>query len=386
MAEGKDGSWYARALGGVFGKRDPAPPAAPAPAVEAPAASAAAKGGEIGTLTAERAGSGPASWAEHRWHNEKLQRYPERREEFANFAELFRTFIAEGHAPRQPLLEQSDTIVTLGSCFAAELRHFLNQVGFSSDSVWVPSGLNNTYAILDFVSWAVTGQQTATGYRYDRDDKTGAIVEWQPEFERQAYRGHFEKAGAFVFTLGLAEVWEDRQTGEVFWRGVPEHVFDQGRHAFRLSTVEQNLANLESLVRVLRQANPDAPIVFTLSPVPLKATFRPISCMTADCVSKSILRVALDLLMQQNLPGVYYWPSFEMVKWVGCHVDWPSYGMDDGVVRHVSRHYVINIIDTFVRCFYSADSHRVFGERLLAQGYSRSEDGYLMIPGAVVTG
>lgn len=378
---------YRGFLASLFGRKPDTPPAAPeAPPPAAPQDTQAEETrGEIGHLTAQRVGSGPASWGERHWHSGPIRRYPENPSDFHDFPTLFRDWIADGLAPEQPLLNRDDTIVTLGSCFAAELRHFLNEVGFSSDSVWVPSGLNNTFAIRDFVSWCITGEQTATGYRYDRDDETGVISEWQPDFERQKYRGHFEKAGAFVFTLGLAEVWEDKETGAVFWRGVPEHIFQQGRHEFRLSTVEQNLANLEHLIQAIRQANPGAPIIFTLSPVPLKATFRPMSCMTADAVSKSILRVALDLLMQQKLPGVYYWPSFEMVKWVGCHVEWPSYGMDDDIVRHVSRHYVINIIDTFVRCFYSADSYSLFTERLHEKGYERTEAGYFKVPGTIVT-
>jgi hypothetical protein len=53
--------------------------------------------------------------------------------------------------------------------------------------------------------------------------------------------------------------------------------------------------------------------VLTLSPVPLMATFRPISCITASSVSKAILRVAIDLAMNLEKEGVYYFPSYEMV-------------------------------------------------------------------------
>src|SRR5581483_1850990 len=224
----------------------------------------------------------------------------------------------------------------------------LENASFSSGSFWIPSGLNNTFAILDFVSWCVTGEGTSSAYRYERS-ADGEIVEWLPEAERVEYLGHIESAGAFVFTLGLAEVWTDDETGGVFWRGVPEHIFDEERHRFRLSSVEENERNVLETIRLVRTVNPDAPVILTLSPVPLEATFRSISCMTADSVSKSVLRVALDNVMQQGLPGVYYWPSFELVKWGGPAFDWSVYQHD---ARHVHRYLVYCIVDAFVEAYY----------------------------------
>src|SRR5439155_2068951 len=143
---------------------------------------------------------------------------------------------------------------------------------------WVPSGLNNTFALLDFVSWCVTGKQTNRGYRYDVTTD-GRVEEWTLEGERTGYLARLREAGAFVFTLGLAEVWQDRETGGVFWRGIPEEIFDADRHVFRLTTVDENAVNLERLIGLVRAVNPSAPIVLTLSPVPLMATFRDISCL-----------------------------------------------------------------------------------------------------------
>ncbi len=306
---------------------------------------------EIGSLAADRVGSGPASWAEHAWHADSANTYPTRFDEQGDFLSLVVEQIVHGHAPTAPPLRPGDNVVTLGSCFAAELRHFLNVAGLSSDSFWVPSGLNNTFALLDFVTWCVSGQQTARGFRYERSSD-GTIRDWAPAHEREEYLNKIRSAGALVFTLGLAEVWEDAETGQVFWRGVPESIFEKVRHRFRVSTIDENKQNLEQIITLIRTVNTNAPIVLTLSPVPLKATFQDISCMTADCVSKSILRVAIHETMLAHKPHVYYWPSFEIVKWLGCHLPYPVYGTDDGVVRHISRFMVTNILLAFVRCFY----------------------------------
>jgi len=58
-----------------------------------------------------------------------------------------------------------------------------------------------------------------------------------------------------------------------------------------------------------------------VSPVPLKATFERLSPIIADCVSKSILRVAAHEFMSSAAgAGTIYWPSFEVFRWLGGHV------------------------------------------------------------------
>jgi hypothetical protein len=316
-----------------------------------------AKYGTIGKLDKSRSGT----WQKRHWHSVGATRFPLDATDFeTDLPGLIREHVLPGHVPAEPMLSADDSVVTLGSCFARELRIFLAGSGFASDNFWIPSALNNTYAILDFVSWCVTGAETGRGYRYDRADN-GDIADWKPAEEREGILGHLREAGAFVFTLGLAEIWEDRETGQVFWRGIPRETFDPDRHAFRLSTVEENEGNLHRIVELIREVNPRAPIVFTLSPVPLMATFRGISPVTADCVSKSILRVALDRVLAQRPENVYYWPSFEIVRWLGGHLPSAAYGVDDGVSRHVTRSLVAHIVRAFVEAFYTPEAIAAFG-------------------------
>ncbi len=316
--------------------------------------------GEIGSLTSQREGSGPKSWAENHWHAESATSYPQSNQIFGDIENCIESFIQTGHVPEQPILKAEGNVVTIGSCFAAELRHFLTDVGLSSNSFWIPSGLNNTFALNDFLSWIVTGEETATGYRYERT-VDGEVKDWKPEHERDFYLEQLKKASSFVFTLGLAEIWEDKLTNKVFWRGIPESIFDDKRHIFRLSSVSENVANIKNIISLLKEVNPSAPVIFTLSPVPLKASFQGVSCMTADCVSKSTLRVALHEALSTAPENIYYWPSFEIIKWLGCHLPYPVYGTDDSVVRHVSRFMVLQILRAFIAAYFGKNlSNDVF--------------------------
>jgi len=315
---------------------------------------------EVGSLSSKRDGSGPASWGD-KWHSDSALYYPTHQSQFNELGACIDQFIIQGHTPDRPLLNAQSKITALGSCFAAELRHFLSESGLSCDSFWVPSGLNNTFALHDFIHWCISGEESSRGYRYESCED--GIKDWMPQEELACYRGYIKNSDAFVFTTGLAEVWEDNQTGKVFWRGVPESVFKKNRHRLRLSTVEENVDQLERLVTSIRSVNTNAPIILTLSPVPLKATFTKKSCITADCVSKSTLRLALHYLLERGHANVWYWPSFEIVKWLGAHLPYPVYGTDDQVTRHVSRHLVIEIMSSFIRSFYGENFARELAQK-----------------------
>jgi hypothetical protein len=119
-----------------------------------------------------------------------------------------------------------------------------------------------------------------------------------------------------------------------------------------MSTVEENVSNLNELVRLVRSVNPDAHIIFALSPIPLKATYEDRSCFTADCVSKSTLRLAIDQVTRAGMRNVAYWPSFEIVRWLGGHLSTSMFGAD-GNVRHVNREAVKLILNAFMRHYFA---------------------------------
>lgn len=131
---------------------------------------------------------------------------------------------------------------------------------------------------------------------------------------RKNTRWIFEQTDVFIITLGLSEVWFNKQSGEVFWRAIPVDRFDSDVHGFRVASVAENVENLTAIHELIRRHRPKAMIVFTLSPVPLAATFRPVSCITANAASKAILRAAIDEFMRNREdPGLFYFPAYEIV-------------------------------------------------------------------------
>ena len=146
-------------------------------------------------------------------------------------------------------------------------------------------------------------------------------------------------------TLGLSEVWFDNESGEALWRAVPLSLFDPERHVFRQTSVLENADNIRRIIQVIKTKKPSAKIVFTLSPVPLIATFRPIPCPVANAVSKSTLRCALDeVLRTENFSDVLYFPSYEIVTAAGANAF-----KDDN--HHVRPEIIYRIMQYFEQYF-----------------------------------
>lgn len=239
------------------------------------------------------------------------------------------TYLVRGWMPDRKFVTKQTPIVAFGSCFASNISNYLHRQGYNvltkkENKAYVTSmgdGIVHTFAIRQQFEWAWLEKEPALslwhGYKaeefgYDSNS-------------RRDTKKLFDEASVFIITLGLSEIWYDEPTGEVFWRAVPANRYDPTRHKFRLSTFEENLENLRAIYALIRQFRSDATIVFTVSPIPLTATFRPVSCLSANSVSKAILRCTVDRLLSEKAadPNLYYFPSYEIVSGAFNH-QWTS--------------------------------------------------------------
>ena len=273
-----------------------------------------------------------------------------------DFSALVERNLLADLVPIPKLFTHESVLLTFGSCFATNIRKHMAALNRRTYNIHVPEGLNNTFSILSYIRWGLTGTDPSMGqwFTKDADGKIRHYFESTMADEAGAYTD-LMSADGFIFTFGMTEIWRDSQTGGVFWRGVPKEVFDANQHKFENSTFEQNRDNLLELYHLIRQHRPDVPIVFTVSPVTLGATFRGDAAMVSDCISKSILRAAVDAVMRQNLPGLYYWPSFEIVRWFGAHLPRPTFtqfsAAPDGKIITDSSHVDEAVVEVAVRKF-----------------------------------
>ncbi len=230
-------------------------------------------------------------------------------------------FVLKGWLPEGKPIGPDTRITAFGSCFAANISDWLSKRNFrvlnkGADAtrayvVTMGEGMVNSFVIRQQFEWPWEGkvfdQPLWHGYKAEE-------FGYDPEVQAETRR-IFDETEVFILTFGLSEVWYDEPTGNVFWRTIPKEVYDPARHKFRVSTVEENRDNIEAIYRLIRTHRPGAKIIFTLSPIPLIATFRDNSCLTSNAVSKSILRVAIDEVMRAHAEEghLFYWPSYEIV-------------------------------------------------------------------------
>ena len=169
-------------------------------------------------------------------------------------------------------------------------------------------------------------------------------ISWPSERDMHAEReAHFAAVRAMVaetdvliLTLGLSEVWRNKEDKRCFYLIPPPGVLDLDKHEHVLQRPEECIADLERFYEIVHEHNPSLRLITTLSPVPLMATYFDRHAVVSDAASKATLRTALHWF-NQNHPEVIYFPSYEMAVRTP---DWP-YDADN---RHVKRGPVVDRI------------------------------------------
>ena len=277
-------------------------------------------------------------------------------------------FLMHGWQPPSRFISQQTRITSFGSCFAQHIHAHLKGIGLATSrerdgGVYISrigEGLVNVYSILQQFEWALENVAPpgelwhgfqAEAYGYDED-------------VRRRTRDIFLSTDVFVLTFGLSEIWYDEVTGGIFWRAVPMRHYDPSRHKFRIASFAETADALRRILALIQKHIPNASVVMTVSPVPLAATFRPVSCITANAVSKALIRGAMDeVLRQPGLApsgGVFYFPAYEAVTTL-----FPQPFVEDG--RHCHDNIIPSIMHLFVAFYCQTDLTLEQAEAILRQ-------------------
>ena len=236
-------------------------------------------------------------------------------------------------------IDRSTRIASMGSCFAREIKSVLLREGFSyiteeahhpaakhASAAW--ERLYNTFSLRQIFEYTFGEWQPAL--RWWKAPASGTIQDpyrriiLYPDLQaaEEDFRNHvscsrraLEKAQVLILTLGLTEIWQDREDAAVICLPSGPYVNeggDMGRYAFRVSRYAENLENLQRVHELMAAHNPGCHLILTVSPVHLWATFRPdADVISASSNSKSTLRAVADEFAAAH-DNVHYFPAFEM--------------------------------------------------------------------------
>ena len=202
--------------------------------------------------------------------------------------ELNRDFLLN-HAGQSLRVDRETPIASIGSCFAREIKLWLIENGYTylqtADGPCTESGsarydrVFNTYSIRqEFERAFGTFEPETKCWEVEEDGRTHLLspyrycLAWDSKDEmdselaehKQAVQKAFTDAKVVIITVGQPEIWYDKRDGSVFPMVPPTEIFDPEIHAFRMSTYQENLENLNRCYELLKQNNP-MPIFSSLS-------------------------------------------------------------------------------------------------------------------------
>ena len=282
-------------------------------------------------------------------------------------------------------IRQTDKVVTAGSCFAQHIARHLSQSGFSYFVTETAHPLmhesiarrynygvfsaryGNIYTsrqLIQLLRRAYTLFQPSDDMWIRAD---GRIFDpFRPEIEPNGFsslpeylahrRQHFaavrraiQEMDVFVFTLGLTETWVSRIDGAAYplCPGVAAGEFDENRYAFVNLGADDVIADMREAIAFIRQRNPKAKFILTVSPVPLIATVEDCSVLVSTTYSKAVLRVAAETL-SRDAGDVAYFPSYEIIT--GNHAKGAYFGAD---LRDVTEAGVSHVMRLFMKHYAS---------------------------------
>lgn len=245
-------------------------------------------------------------------------------------------FLPEKHAKLSDL-----RVLTFGSCFAGNIHEALILRDVRSARVGFSEEVNSPFMNAVYISHLIDGDAS----KYKDVYSQFAEHDWhQDGANAQQVLPVMREASVIVFTVGLAQIWSDRKTNAPVL--LPDFD-DLSAYTTRFLYPKPQSDFIVEIIEAVRKVNQDAQIVVTLSPVPLQMSMSRASVAQADCISKSILRVAIQFVMEKKLPRVHYFPSFEFFRWYSGHSAEQFFGVD-GKTRHPSQELIDFVVAKFL--------------------------------------
>lgn len=273
-------------------------------------------------------------------------KYPRQTQSFSQDSEFVWKNLFSGYAMAEEMRFSASTkVLTMGSCFAVNISNALRNSGIDAHALRLHEEANSPLANFYLVDYL--RKERWSRYRELFDKEINAA-------KCQYFRQSVQSAGLFILTLGVGICCFDKKSGRLILRPNSREAIDSKWRFLSTSEVEKYVTKL---IKEIRKIHPALPIVLTVSPVPIYRSFLSPSAFVDDCLSKCTLRSAVHQI-QSNNRCVYYWPTFEIFRWIGSHLG-PAYGADDGLPRHPNKALVQIATEAFRDSLFKQESSSI---------------------------
>lgn len=273
---------------------------------------------------------------------------------------VFRTIVEP--LKHKGLINHRKRVMMLGSCFSDNIGEKLQQACFNAEinpfgTLYNPASIacgiddiinQRKFTVDDLMQ--VDGDNRWHSFSHHSShssvDAESMLINLNEQIA-QAYEA-LSEASALIITFGTAWVYELNKTGKVVANC---HKLPAKNFTRRLMSVDEIVMQWQCLIDRVRQVNNNISIIFTVSPI------RHLRDGAHDNqVSKSILHIAIDQLMQHN-EGLIYFPAYEVMN-----DDLRDYRFYASEMTHPSDVAVNYIYDLFSQSFFDEDTIKLAAE------------------------
>ena len=287
----------------------------------------------------------------------KMKRFPNNEIFSHNFQYLISDAASCVSIPQK--LSASSRVVTFGSCFALNISKTLKELNVNCKTISQVEDFNNPlinaallmhdYKLEEDKIWRVQGNSSETSSILFHDElalSRGEKLTYSQRFGE--LKASITNCDLTIITLGTALGMLDND-GRISLAPQTSNKTDNST-MLPLNTL---IDSIKSIYSSIRKINQNCLIVFTVSPVPIYASWdRDESIYESDCVSKSLIRIACHEFFKDkvNDDKCVYYPSFEIVRWISPTIKKLD-AWDDP--RHPSFENMIKpIMSNFISTFF----------------------------------
>jgi hypothetical protein len=262
-------------------------------------------------------------------------------------------------------LDTSTPVCSMGSCFAVEIKKWLEkgkynyvstEASFAGSAEWgrvyTPKNMLQIfqYTFDEFypaIRFSRTSQGVFDPYREGKFYATLDEAETNNATHYERSREALTTCEILVLTPGQNEAWVSKSDGFAWAKKPPpEALAEYGEEYFEIKqfSLAENIEYLTRTLEIFWANNPNAKVIFTVSPVPSSATFFDENVAARSFENKANLLLAVKAMVKNYPERTFYFPSFEiaMLSHNG------NMQLDN---RHVRPKVVNKIMKLFDRCF-----------------------------------
>jgi hypothetical protein len=231
-------------------------------------------------------------------------------------------------------ITQHSNIASLGSCFATNISKHLKQLGYTNSYTLRVEEAVNSPRLIDmyFNPDRVPSDQKAVW-----DDRFGV--------ESKHILDVIPKINLFVLTFGVGWDLVDEDNNICLdLKSIPNRL-KSGDLKFRNPDPNEQSEYISSCIKSIRNLNSTAPILVTLSPVPLSGFYGSNHVFRANAISKSSLVLGIELAKVKT--DFIYIPTYEVVTSLAPILFSENIWGEDGTSRHPNNKLIKMICESF---------------------------------------